>query len=165
MVEARNPLVTMNIGTAGEHLVCADLLLRGYRAYMVAAGSTYDVVADIDGRLFRIAVKSTLCARERPKREGSRVCYQFAVTRARRLSSGKTDARRYSPEDVDIVALVAIDIKSICYVSMSICKSVMHIDTPAAERGKNKFGPKGLFRRKRFEDFTLEFAINPLAHL
>jgi hypothetical protein len=147
------------IGAAGEHLVCADLILQGHRAFLAAQGLPYDVVADYDNRLIRIAVKSTSLAKARPAREGSRVCYQFNVTRPRRLCSGKTDARAYSIDDVDIVALVALDIKTIAYVAMAACKTSMHIDAEGHIRGTNKFGPKNIMRRKCFADFSLLAAV------
>ena len=69
------PTRSIEIGTAAEHLVCCDLLLAGTVAFMSSAGLPYDVVANLNGRLIRIAVKSTLRAKPRPAREGSRVCW------------------------------------------------------------------------------------------
>jgi hypothetical protein len=36
------------LGTAGEHLVCADLISKGHLAFLTAAGLPYDVIADIN---------------------------------------------------------------------------------------------------------------------
>ena len=46
-------------GTAAEHLVCADLLLQGYVAYLTDQNAAYDIVADKDGHLIRVQVKAT----------------------------------------------------------------------------------------------------------
>lgn len=151
----------IEIGTAGEYLVCADLLLQGFRTFPASQGLPYDVVVDVSGQLIRVAVKSALKASPRPAREGSRVCYQFAVTRSRRRSTGKTDARPYSTDDVDVVALVALDLRAIAYISMRNCKTSMHLDAPGHDGGQNKFGPKRA-RRKRFDDFTFSNAIGGL---
>jgi hypothetical protein len=149
-----------DIGTAAEHIVCADLILHGYRAFMTAQGLPYDVICDINGVLIRIAVKSTQKPKPRPAREGSRVCYQFAVTRSKRLSTGKTHCRPYSTSDVDVVALVALDIRRVCYVPMASCRTSMHIDAPGHIRGQNKFGPKKPHQRKCFDKLSLGEALS-----
>ena len=45
-------------GTAAEHLVCADLLLCGYRAFLADQNCAYDIAVDVAGRLIRIQVKA-----------------------------------------------------------------------------------------------------------
>jgi len=141
----------IEIGTAGEYLVCADLLLQGFRAFPSSAGFPYNVVVDVSGRLVRISVVSKLRAGPRPAREASRICYQFNVVRSRRLSSGKTDAWPYTPDDTDVVALVALDLKVIAYVPVSDCRTAMHLDVPGQLDGG----------RKRFEDYPFMGAIHP----
>lgn len=37
-------------GAAGEHLVCADLLLQGYRAFLSDQNCPYDVAVDVGGQ-------------------------------------------------------------------------------------------------------------------
>jgi hypothetical protein len=146
------------IGTAGEHLVCADLILTGHTAYMTSQGLTYDIVLDFGGKLLRVAVKSTQKASVRPEREYHRVCYQFAVTRSRRLSTGKTDARPYEAADVDIVAFCALDIRRVAYCHITECAQSMHFDVPGpvlARRVKNPHIP-----RKTFELYTIQRALS-----
>jgi len=41
----------LQIGKAGEYLVCADLILKGFIAYPSEQGLPYDVFLDIDGKL------------------------------------------------------------------------------------------------------------------
>lgn len=147
------------IGTAGEHLACADMLLRGHVAFMTGPGLTYDIVLDDGGTVLRVAVKSTLKPSVRPKREALRLCYQFAVTRSRRLSSGKTDARKYEESAVDLVAFVALDIRSIAYCHIRECAQSMHFDVPGAAPPKNLRGQVPGRPRKTFEAYTLARAI------
>lgn len=106
----------MELGTAGEHIVCADLLVAGYRASMAAAGLPYDVIADVGGRLIKIAVKATQKAKPRPAREGSKLRYHFNMTRGTRLSTGKTERYLYAENDCDIFALVTLDNKNVAYL-------------------------------------------------
>jgi hypothetical protein len=40
------------MGKAAEHLVCADLLMKGYNAFLSAQGLPYDVVIDQGRGLF-----------------------------------------------------------------------------------------------------------------
>ena len=36
------------IGVAGEHLVCFDLITKGFTCFMTEQGLPYDIVADIN---------------------------------------------------------------------------------------------------------------------
>ena len=47
------------MGKAAEHLVCADLLMKGYNAFLSDQGLPFDVVIDLGRRLFRVQVKGT----------------------------------------------------------------------------------------------------------
>jgi hypothetical protein len=104
----------LEIGKAAEHLVCADLILSGYRAFLADQGIPYDVVCDIDGRLIRIQVKSTMKPKPVPDRSKSGNSYQFHLKHA-----GHGAKRIISTTDFDIVALVAIDIRKIAYLVMA----------------------------------------------
>jgi hypothetical protein len=42
----------LEMGKAAEHLVCADLLMKGYNAFLSAQGLPYDVVIDQGRGLF-----------------------------------------------------------------------------------------------------------------
>ena len=44
------------IGVAGEHLVCFDLITRGFTCFMTEQGLPYDVIADINGKLVKVQV-------------------------------------------------------------------------------------------------------------
>ena len=59
----------LQIGKAGEYLVCADLILKGFVAYPSEQGLPYDVVLDIDGKLYKVQVKTTTTYRTIPQRK------------------------------------------------------------------------------------------------
>lgn len=130
------------VGAAGEHIVCADLLMKGHRAMLAAATLPYDVVADVDGRLFRIAVKATVKPVARPSRPRSKWRYQFAVQRRARLNTGRNQVRSYTSADVELVALVAMDVRRVAYLPVDECPTTIWLeaDTPV---GACKFGPRG----------------------
>jgi hypothetical protein len=130
------------LGTAGEHLVCADLIMRGLWAGLSSAGLPYDVIADMDGRLFRVQVRATQTVLPRPGRPDSRKCYQFGLI---------------GVSHSDIVAVVALDIRAIGYLAAKTCPSTLHLDGPDAEPYPHDKGPKTGHRT--FSDFTLEAAL------
>ena len=66
-------------GAAGEHLVCADLLMLGYRAFLADQNCPYDVAVDVGGRLIRIQVKSTRKAKALPQRAGHFPAYMWSM--------------------------------------------------------------------------------------
>lgn len=103
----------LEIGKAAEHLICADLILQGHRAFLVDQGLPYDVVFDHGGRLFRVQVKSTLCPRPTPNRPGSGLSYMFQIRRA-----GKGNQRIIGNDEFDILALVALDIRTVAYLAI-----------------------------------------------
>jgi len=49
----------LQAGKAGEYLVCADLIVKGYVAFPSEQGLPFDVVLDVQGRLLRVQVKTT----------------------------------------------------------------------------------------------------------
>lgn len=111
-------------GVAGEHLVCADLILRGYNAFLSDQGLPYDVVADIGGQLFKIQVKTTRGPRQVPQRVNHTPAYVFHVKRC-----GKGGKKQYGQQDADLFALVALDSKEVGYVPASNMKSTLIIRT------------------------------------
>lgn len=147
------------IGSAGEHIVCADILLSGLTAFQASQGLPYDVIIDVGHSLLRVAVKSTMKASRRPARESMRLCYQFAVTRSRRLASGKTDTRKYNEADIDLVAFVALDIRAVAYCHITECAQSMHFDVIGAPPPKNMRGCVLGRPRKTFESYSLARAL------
>ena len=113
---SKGGLSALDLGKAAEHLVCADLILCGYRAFLSDQGLPYDVVIDEGGRLIRVQVKSTGGPRNMNSQGRSeRIGYSFSVRR--RGKDGKGEG--LSEAHCDIVALVALDISKISYFLVS----------------------------------------------
>jgi len=108
------PERALEVGKAAEHLVCADLIMSGYRAFLSDQGTAYDVVMEDHGRLLRVQVKGTTKYRSVPNRPGSAPSYLFHVRRA-----GNGSKRLIRPDEFDILALVALDIRQVAYLSLS----------------------------------------------
>jgi hypothetical protein len=133
-------------GAAGEHLVCADLLLAGYRAFLADQNCPYDVAVDLGGRLIRIQVKTTRQQRSIPQRNNHIPAYLWHVRRA-----GKAGKRVYGPDDFDLLALVALDIRRIAYIGPSLVRQTIHIRPPGANGGK------------QFDSLTFALAVEGLS--
>lgn len=113
----------LQIGVAGEHLVCADLITKGYNAYLSDQGLPYDVVADIDGKLYKIQVKTTSKYRAIPQRKNYTPAYLFWIKRC-----GKGGKKVYKEKDYDFMALVALDKKIVGYLPFDNIKGTMHLN-------------------------------------
>lgn len=83
-------------GSIGEHLVAVDLIKRGYRVSFASAGYPYDLIADINGKLFKVQVKAS----KQPRKGIDH--YIFSVNG----SSG-----------FDLIAFIALDINCIGYLT------------------------------------------------
>lgn len=112
-LQPTTPDRALEIGKAAEHIVCADLILSGYRVFLTDQGLPYDVVVDLDGRLLRIQVKGTARPRPVPGRPGSGPSYMFSIRRA-----GKGARRLVGNDEFDIVDLVALDIRTVAYLAI-----------------------------------------------
>jgi hypothetical protein len=124
----------LDIGKAGEHLVCADLILLGHQAYLSDQGLPYDVVCDIDGRLLRLQVKTTRTIRNVPQRKNDTPAYLFHIRRC-----GKGGRRSYDERDFDAMALVALDTKEIAYIKLAEAKQTVVLNH-AKFRALSDFG-------------------------
>jgi predicted AAA+ superfamily ATPase len=71
----------MQAGKAGEYLVCADLIAKGYVAYLSEQGLPYDVVLDTGDSLLKIQVKATRTHKQTPQRVSNINTYAFNVKR------------------------------------------------------------------------------------
>ena len=131
-------------GVAGEHLVCADLLLQGYRAFLADQNCAYDVAVDVSGRLIRIQVKATRAPKKLPQRVGHYPAYMWHVRRA-----GKGGQRTYADSEFDLLALVALDSRRIAYLAPSKAKQTIHI------RPHNDPNPPSLRRQIRKDIWSI----------
>lgn len=126
------PVSDLAAGTAAEHLVCADLLLQGFHAFLSDQNCAYDIAVDCGGRLVRVQVKSTRETRTIPQRiHEQNPAYMWHVRRA-----GKGGRRLYAGEEFDLLALVALDIRRIAYLPPSRVLQTVHIRPPHVRGGK-----------------------------
>jgi len=138
MIEAKAENA-LEIGRAAEHLVVADLLLSGYRAFLTEQGMPYDVVIDHDGKIIRVQVKATAKTKNVSARSRSdRVMYSWNVR-----SRGKNRVGvRLDESHCDIVALVALDARHIAYLPIAVCGQTVQFFPNGSEvsRGGHNWG-------------------------
>ncbi|WIA95826.1 hypothetical protein [Curtobacterium sp. MCBA15_004] len=133
-------------GTAAEHLVCAELLMSGHRAFLADQNCAYDVAVDLGGRLIRLQVKATRKQRSIPQRAEHIPAYMWHVRRA-----GKGGRRVYDDDAFDLLALVALDVQRIAYLPPSEQRQTVHIRPPGSTGGK------------QFDDYPFVAAIQEVA--
>lgn len=103
----------LSIGKAAEHLVCADLMLAGYRVFLSDQGLPYDLLVDLGDRFIRVQVKATIRAKNaNAKGRAPNMVYVFHVRRRGKHSKGE----RLSAKHCDAVALVALDTRIVAYM-------------------------------------------------
>lgn len=102
----------LQVGKAGEYLVCADLILKGFVAFPSEQGLPYDVVLDIGHKILKVQVKTTICPRVVPQRNKQTECYIFNIRR----HGNNRNIKKYLDNDVDLFALVCLDTRSIGYL-------------------------------------------------
>lgn len=130
------------IGHAAEHIVCTDLLLGGYKAFLTEQICPYDVIVEVNNKLLRVQVKATRTHKTMPQRVNQFPAYLWHVKRA-----GKSGKRHYSGDEFDILALVAIDTKQIAYMLANETKLTVVIRPDSAPPNT---------RSKLFADFTFD---------
>lgn len=136
-------LSDLHAGRAGEYLVAADLLRNGFDCFHAAQGMPYDLVADVRGRLIRIQVKSTRTPEVLPGK--GRLAYRFWVSRC-----GRGGVNRYTEDDVDVFALVALDRGSVGYLMAKDMVRTLFV-APDEHRGSHACEKKSL-RNERILD-------------
>jgi hypothetical protein len=125
----------LEVGKAAEHLVCYDLIMQGYKAYLSDQGLSYDVVLDNCGKLYRIQVKSTLKTKNiNSQGRNQRIAYNFAVRRR-----GNNGNERLGNKDADIIAVVAHDIKVIAYFPIDLVGQTLQLSPPDAISNTHSF--------------------------
>ncbi len=161
--EAFMSLDTSAIGAAGEYLVCADMIMHGFRAWQAPNSFSYDVISEINGRLVRVSVKSTLQPRHRPGRIASKQCYRWRLARSvpRRERSA---IRPYTESLTDIIAVVALDTKLIGYLPVNDFPMTLEIEAPHGLPSAGRYGPREL-KLRTFAEFSLASAIDRLPPL
>ena len=113
----------LQIGKAGEYLVCADLIMKGFIAFPSEQGLPYDVLLDNGDRLLKVQVKTTEKQRLITQERANPVpVYSFSIKRAG--NGGKT---RYGLDEIDLFALVCLDTMSIGYLKNSEMPTTINI--------------------------------------
>lgn len=116
----------LQIGKAGEYLVCADLIMKGFIAFPSEQGLPYDVLLDNGDRLLRIQVKTCEKPRSLIQRSAETFVYQYNIKR-----HGKNNQSIYDHDEVDVFALVALDIRTVGYLRNSELKTTMNFRVDA----------------------------------
>lgn len=104
----------LELGKAGEHLALFEIICQGYKAFLSDQGMVYDIVVDVDGRLIRGQVKSTIRSRDYGKSKN--IC-RFSTRRA------KKGARSGLVSDCDFYALVCLSTKQVGFLSCAELES------------------------------------------
>ena len=116
----------LQIGKAGEYLVCADLIMKGFIAFPSEQGLPYDILLDTGEKLLKVQVKTTEKARSVQQRKNPIPAYIFSIKRAG--SNGKT---RYEEKEIDLFALVCLDTMQIGYLTNKEMPTTINIRVDA----------------------------------
>ena len=149
-----NEISDLSCGLVGEHLVCADLILNGYRAFRTEQTCPYDVAVDHGGRIVRVQVKAARGPRSYPpdSRKKWNPAYIWSTRRA-----GNRGRRKYPMDEFDVLALVAADIRRVAYVKWD---GQQHVQIPAPGTDRKVGGNGAVMPRKRdFDSCTFEGAL------
>ena len=113
----------LQIGKAGEYLVCADLIMKGFIAFPSEQGLPYDVLLDNGDKLLKVQVKTTEKQRLITQERANPIpVYSFNIKRAG--NGGKT---RYGLNEIDLFALVCLDTMSIGYLKNNEMPTTINI--------------------------------------
>ena len=116
----------LQVGKAGEYLVCADLILKGFIAFPSEQGLPYDILLDTGEKLLKVQVKTTEKARLVQQRSKPIPAYIFSIKRAG--ANGKT---RYEENEIDLFALVCLDTMQIGYLTNKEMPTTINIRVDA----------------------------------
>lgn len=100
----------LSIGRTGELIAAAALEIIGYHAIPVT-GKKYDLLVDCGDRFLRVQVKACASPRERGQ-------YAF------KSAHGSSAKKKYTEDDVDIFAFVALDVRRCMFLAASQVTSV-----------------------------------------
>lgn len=99
------------LGKAGEHLVCFDLLSKGFNVSMASETLPYDLLMDNGKRILKVQVKTTLSHKKTNQWRGVNDAYVFSIKR-----KGSSGLKKYGDNEVDLFAVVAIDSMQVGYI-------------------------------------------------
>lgn len=134
------------VGAAGEHLVCADLLMHGMHAFLSTQACPYDVAFEWDNRIVRVQVKATRVPRPLAQK-GQRHVTGYVWN----LRRGKGASRAYRSGEFDVLAAVALDTKEIAWLRPADVRQTFIVPVSGNRTAC-----------KTFADFTLHRAMESL---
>jgi len=117
------------IGLAGQYLTCADLIIKGFIAYPAAEGLPYDVVLDGKDCLLKVQVKTCWQASSRLNEPAINKVYTYNFQHGR----GKYVKGRYGKDEVDIFALVALDVRKVGYIKLEDAGTALRFRSEASK--------------------------------
>lgn len=139
----------LQIGKAGEYLVCADLIIKGFVAFPSEQGLPYDVLLDNGKKLLRVQVKTCEKPRVLQQRNMQTLVYQYCIKR-----NGKNKKVRYGTDEIDIFALVALDCRMIGYITNLDMKTTCNFRVDSL-RG-TYYDEKGMQDYRKVKEMKLE---------
>lgn len=101
-------------GEIGEYICALRLLKMGVSCRIINMDKT-DLIAEDNGKLFRIQVKSSMLKKKHNKTTSQG--YQFNV------SSGRDSREPLSYDSIDIMAFVSIENEEVVFVPAPTCKT------------------------------------------
>jgi hypothetical protein len=158
------------IGVAGQFLTCADLLSKGLIAYPACEGLPYDIVLDRKDLILRVQVKTCKFPRQPGinKELGGWYSYNLVGSSGKKSKNNLKTSARYKSDEVDIFALVALDIRQVGYIlrwdtnrtNYRFCDDNIS-DTYFSERIKAKYSNiKNMYKEgKSYNDIAKELNI------
>ncbi|OPZ79386.1 MAG: hypothetical protein BWY78_00060 [Alphaproteobacteria bacterium ADurb.Bin438] len=99
------------IGKAGEHLVCFDLIKKGFLVSIASETLPYDLLLDTGNKIIKVQVKTTECPKKTNQWRGRSEAYVFNIKR-----KGANGAKKYLDNEVDLFALVSLDTMQVGYI-------------------------------------------------
>lgn len=151
----------LQIGKAGEYIVCADLILKGFVAFISEQGLPYDVILDTGEKLLRVQVKTTIGPRVIPQRSKKSLAYIFNVKR-----NGKKNKKRYEGSEIDLFALVCLDTKSVGYIQTDLMPDTINIRVDSMkgtyydEKGIQDYKDVCLMRGKSLKEISKQTGLH-----
>ena len=112
----------LQIGKAGEYIVCADLIMKGLIAFPSEQGLPYDVVIDTGSKILRCQVKTTEKPRSIQQREKDTKAYVFNIKR-----HGAGGLKRYGSDEADLFALVELESRGVVYLQSKDMPDTLNI--------------------------------------
>jgi hypothetical protein len=97
-----------SLGTAGEHLVCFESFLYGYKATMVESFAQYDVLLFDKEDHYKLQVKTS--ARTRTNGKSYKYCIKTSKMNKTKKRGG------YKSRNVDIFAMVHPEFRKVAYI-------------------------------------------------